>query len=296
MTDLVHLSARESTSEILAALNREGAVIVDSLVTQAEIDVVSRDLTPYLDRARAGGDEFGGFQTTRVGALMARSVGCRELALQSKVNAVCEEYLKPYCDRYQLHFTQAVQIGPGQGEQALHRDRGVWGQYLNRSIETQFSTVWAITDFTIKNGATQIVPGSHLWEADRGPEPNEIKSAVMKPGSVLFYNGSVLHGGGANESEQKRLGVHLHYTLGWLRQEENQYLSCPPEIAKEFSPELRALIGYAKGGYVLGFFSPPVGPGEGKELISPEMLFRDPEAGPLESKMSAEELIRSTQK
>ena len=90
----------------------------------------------------------------------------------------------------------------------------------------------------------------------------------------MIYNGSVMHGGGKNTTNNDyRLAVLLHYTLTWLRQEENQYLSCPPEIAKELSPELRSLMGYTKGGPVLGYYSTPGSPGEGVEVAGPESLF-----------------------
>ena len=95
----------------------------------------------------------------------------------------------------------------------------------------------------------------------------------MTAGSVLLYNGTVFHGGGSNETEDNRTGVLIHYTLNWLRQEENQYLSCPPDLAKDLTPELRRLMGYARGGPVLGFYSTPGEPGEGFELSSPESLF-----------------------
>ncbi len=162
-----------------------------------------------------------------------------------------------------------------QAQNGQDRDRGVWGGYVPRKIETQFSAIWAITDFTFENGATQIVPGSHKWDKDREPEPDEIAYAEMKAKSVLIYTGSVLHGGGENNSKESRLGVFLHYAPSWLRQEENQYLSCPPEIAKDFSPELRKLIGYSKGGYVLGFYTDPNDETGELESVSPSRLFND---------------------
>jgi ectoine hydroxylase-related dioxygenase (phytanoyl-CoA dioxygenase family) len=154
----------------------------------------------------------------------------------------------PYCDEIQLHFTKAVRIDPGETAQMLHRDRGVWGGYLTRKVETQLSTIWALDDFTAAKGATCVVPKSQSWHRDRTPEPHEVVAAEMPAGSVLVYSGSVLHGGGANDSEGARRAALLHYTLGWLRQEENQYLSCPPEVARTLSPELRRLIGYRPGG------------------------------------------------
>jgi hypothetical protein len=92
----------------------------------------------------------------------------------------------------------------------------------------------------------------------------------MPRGSVIVYSGSVFHGGGANTSNEDRIGLNLTYSLGWLRQEENQYLSCPPEIARTLTPELQALIGYAMGSYALGYYTPPLPPGAGPELVPPE--------------------------
>jgi ectoine hydroxylase-related dioxygenase (phytanoyl-CoA dioxygenase family) len=205
--------------------------------------------------------------------LMARSPKCRELALDPKINALAEKFLEPHSDGYQLHFTSAISIGPNETAQILHRDRGVWGGYVPRKIETQFSTVWAITDFTKENGATQIVPGSHKWDKTRAPMAEEIENAEMSAGSVFIYTGSVMHGGGENKTSENRLGVFLHYAPNWLRQEENQYLSCPPSIAKDLKPELRDLMGYSQGGYVLGFFTDPTDT-EGKfESVSPKKLF-----------------------
>ena len=273
MGEVKHVSIDTPIEEILNILEEDAGLIVDNFLSSESIDLIKDDLRPYLNVTRNGQDEFTGFETKRVGALMARSKTCQDLALNPLINQMVDSFLKPHCESYQLHFTSAIQIGPGESSQILHRDRGLWGGYIPRRIETQFSTVWAINDFTKENGATQVVPGSHKWDKNRQPLPEEIAYAEMKAGSVFIYTGSVLHGGGTNTTDESRLGVFLHYAPGWLRQEENQYLSCPPEVAKNFSPELRSLIGYSKGGYVLGFFSDPTDE-EGKlESVSPEKLF-----------------------
>ena len=276
MTTLPHLPATTSPETICAAIDEHGGVIVDRILDDEQLARLSSELTPYLEACPTGTNTFAGFETKRVGSLLARSATSRELAVHPLVNIASSRYLAPYCDHHQLHFTQAVSIGTGQGAQPLHRDRGVWGSVLNRSVETQFSTIWAMTDFTEANGATRIVPGSHRWDKDRHPEPHEIAAAEMTAGSVLLYNGTVLHGGGENTTAQSRVGVLIHYTLNWLRQEENQYLSCPPDVARTLSPELRRLIGYSLGGPVLGFYSTPGAPGDGVELASPERLFDGP--------------------
>ena len=273
MGEIKHVSIDTPIETILEILDEDAGLIIDNFLSDQNLESIKSDLKPYLNVTRNGQDEFTGFETKRVGALMARSKTCQDLALDPLINQMAESFLGPHCESYQLHFTSAIQIGPGESSQILHRDRGVWGGYIPRKIETQFSTVWAINDFTKENGATQVVPGSHKWHKDREPLPEEIAYAEMKAGSVFIYTGSVLHGGGTNVTEQPRLGVFLHYAPSWLRQEENQYLSCPPEVAKNFSPELRSLIGYSKGGYVLGFFTDPED-NEGRlESVSPEKIF-----------------------
>ena len=268
-----HLSSESSLEEILEALDRDAGVIIDNVLSNQQLKKIKEELNPYLLNTKEGQDDFTGFKTKRVGALMARSEECGVLALNPTINEVARKFLEPNSDGYQLHFTSAIDIAPLESKQILHRDRGVWGGYIPRKIETQLSTVWAITDFTKENGATQVVPGSQKWDKDREPLDSEICYAEMSKGSVLIYTGSVMHGGGTNNSRMNRLGVFLHYAPTWLRQEENQYLSCPPHIAKDLSPELRALMGYSKGGYVLGFFSDPESMNGELESVSPEKLF-----------------------
>ncbi|MBT5432211.1 MAG: hypothetical protein HN768_14330 [Rhodospirillaceae bacterium] len=110
-----------------------------------------------------------------------------------------------------------------------------------------------MNDFTKENGATWLVPGSHLWEEGRVPQEGDVVQAVMPAGSMLLYNGSVFHAGGANRSNGPRTGCALQYALGWLRQEENQYMACPPELARTFPRELQELMGYDLATVNLGF-------------------------------------------
>ena len=268
-----HLKANSSIEEILEVIEQDAGVIIDNLLDKNQLKNISEDLKPYLLKTKEGQDDFTGFKTKRVGALMARSAECQNLALNPIINEVSKLFFEPHSDGYQLHFTSAIDIAPGESKQIPHRDRGVWGGYIPRKIETQLSTVWAIDDFTKENGATQVVPGSHKWDRNREPKEDEICYAEMKKGSVFIYTGSVIHGGGANNSNKNRLGVFLHYAPSWLRQQENQYLSCPPHIAKDLTPELRSLMGYTKGGYVLGFYSDPEDRNGELESVSPEKMF-----------------------
>ncbi len=269
MTQLTTLPATASTKDILAVIHQDGAVVVRDLIASSEVDRVLDETRPYIDATRTGADEFSGFKTTRTGALVARSPACRELILNGSVLETARQFLAPYCARIQLHLGQIIRLMPGQPSQAIHRDRWAWGTYL-KDVEPQFNAIWAISDFTCENGATHVAPGSTRWPDDRRPKPDEVAHAEMSRGSALLYTGSVFHGGGENRSDGDRIGMNLTYTLGWLRQEENQYLSCPPEIARDLSAEMQDLLGYTLGSYALGYYTPPLPPGEGPESVGPE--------------------------
>ena len=137
--------------------------------------------------------------------------------------------------------------------------------------------MWALTEFTEENGATRVIPGSQSWDWEREPDPNDSVPVEMALGSMLVYTGSVLHGGGENRSRAPRIGMNITYVLGWLRQEENQYLSCPPDIARGLDPKLRALLGYAIGNGGLGYFSPTEAPRGHIDTLPPEVALRTEE-------------------
>ena len=110
-----------------------------------------------------------------------------------------------------------------------------------------------MTDFTEHNGATRVIPGSNLHEDKLQYGLDATIPAEMPKGSVLVYTGALYHGGGANRSDAVRAGVNITYNVSWLRQEENQYLSVPIEIAKTFDEDLQRLMGYSRGAYALGY-------------------------------------------
>ncbi|WP_374571387.1 phytanoyl-CoA dioxygenase family protein [Phenylobacterium sp.] len=274
MPALKHLSADASPEEIREILDTDGALILDHVIPRAQVDAVMAELMPYIEATPTGADDFSGVKTTRTGALVARSPQARKLVTHPAMLAGADAFLLRYCSRYQLHLTQVIRIRPGQPKQPLHRDRLAWGGWV-QGVEPQFNTIWAMTDFTEENGATQVVPGSPGWAEGRQAEPHEVGYAQMERGSVLVYSGSVIHAGGENRSGGDRIGVNITYCLGWLRQEENQYLSCPPQIARDLDPELQALLGYAMGSYALGYYTPPLPPGEGPEIVPPEHALGD---------------------
>ena len=155
---------------------------------------------------------------------------------------------------FHLHLSQVIAIGPGEPAQAVHRDQWAFDFFpFPQGYEVQCNTIWAMTDFTEENGATRVIPGSHRHADRLEYKESDTEPAEMEQGSVVFYTGALYHGGGGNRSEATRVGINLTYARSWLRQEENQYLSVPHEIARELPDDILRMIGYQRGAYALGY-------------------------------------------
>jgi ectoine hydroxylase-related dioxygenase (phytanoyl-CoA dioxygenase family) len=280
-----------TVDDIVAAIDRDGACIVRDLLSPDALARLDEDVTPLIERTEPSGDDWAGRRTKRTGGLIAQCPATHAVVMHPLVLGAANAVLRPYCERIQLNLSQIITILPGQGAQPLHRDRFVWGGSgtgfegsggLPRSIEPQFNAIWALTDFTTENGATRVVPGSHTWDDDRDARPEEIVPAEMSRGSVILYTGSVIHGGGENRSGAPRTGMTFTYSLAWLRQEENQFLSCPPDVARNLDRELADLLGYTMGNFALGFCTSPDVARRDPSSTAPEsVLGREPRASTL---------------
>ena len=232
MVTLPVLPADASVDAVEAALREAGCAVVERLVPAEQVDRIAAELEPHLLVTEPGADEFTGRNTRRTGALLARSRGFRDLAAHPLVLGALDRVLGDHATSYQLHLTQVIEIGPGEPAQLVHRDQWAFDFFeFPAGFEVECHTMWAMDDFTEENGATRVIPGSNHWEDKLRPTPEQTIAAEMPKGSVLLYLGSLYHGGGANRSTRPRRGINVGYTLSWLRQEENQYLACPPEIA-----------------------------------------------------------------
>ncbi len=250
---LKHLSADASSEQATAALREDGAVIIDELASAATMDAARSELQPYLDATPIGADEFSGFNTRRTGALIARSDTCRGLVMHPTILGTTGGLLAD-ATSFQLHLTQIIAIGPGAEAQQIHRDQWAFDFFsFPKGYEVQCNTIWAMTDFTEQNGATRVVPGSNHFEDKLQFKLEDTEAAEMKKGSVLLYTGAVYHGGGPNRSEDTRYAVNITYNRSWLRQEENQYLSVPHDIAATLPKDLLRVMGYSLGAYALGY-------------------------------------------
>ncbi len=224
-------------------LNEQGYCIVThaapvDLVHSLDWDLDARfRATPFCEGT------FYGPTTKRFGSLLKHSDKTDSLVRHKFILAMVQRVLGRYCDRVQLNLTQAVEIHPGAAEQLPHRDQDMWGGPKG-SMEYLVNVIWPLSHFKKENGATVVWPKSHIAQEKPFLPRSESVAAEMEPGSALVFLGSTLHAGGANQTKLPRRGVIVSYCLGWLRQFEAQLLIYPPEVAKRFSPELAALIGY----------------------------------------------------
>src|SRR5579863_9867838 len=248
-----HLPVSASSDEICAALADDGCVVVDRLVRPEILDEVAAELRPFTDATKFGADDFSGRRTRRTGGLIARSPKSRDLVMNPTVLGAVGKLLG-HATSFQLHLTQTIAIGPGEPAQTIHRDQWAFDFFpFPKGYEVQCNTIWAMTDFTEENGATRVIPGSNRFDDRLRFTEADTEPAEMSKGSVLFYTGSIYHGGGANRSNSIRTGINITYNVSWLRQEENQYLSVPPEIARTLPVDLLRLMGYRLGAYALGY-------------------------------------------
>jgi ectoine hydroxylase-related dioxygenase (phytanoyl-CoA dioxygenase family) len=225
--------------DVLTALDRDGYALVPGLFDVAAVAKARTELTAALDATPHGRDDFEGRRTRRVYALFAKTRALDEFALHPLVLSVLDEVL----GHYQFSSPAAIEVGPGETEQVLHADDAIYP--VPRPHAEMVATVMVPLDpFTEANGATRIVPGSHRWDEPFAPPGTPSIAAEMVPGDALFYLGSVLHGGGANQTDAPRLGTVMHYCASWLRSGENHVLAVPPEQAAELPDRLQELLGY----------------------------------------------------
>jgi ectoine hydroxylase-related dioxygenase (phytanoyl-CoA dioxygenase family) len=252
---------------ITDALRADGAVLVDRFVPEATVDAVNAEVADAVAAAEPGMrtinpmiQAFFGPCTKHVSALAAVSpTFANEVMTHHTYRHLCDEILLPSCSRYRLNLGHLIARGPGAEAQIPHRDEDVWPHFPRPHDELQIASLLALVDFRADNGATRVVPGSHRWPRERQPLDDEIVAAEVPAGGAVMYLGSTIHFAGTNgTADEWRLGVHVSYTLGWLRTEENNSLAVPPAVARTLSPTAQELLGYAihdaiaEGGGYLG--------------------------------------------
>jgi ectoine hydroxylase-related dioxygenase (phytanoyl-CoA dioxygenase family) len=235
--DAATIDAR--TAEIAA----DGYTVLERAIEPALIaELVARlDQLEELFRVTPADNDFEGARTVRIYNLLALGAVFERVPVHEHVLSLVERVLDPGC---LVSSLSSISILPGETAQPIHADDQLI-PLPKPHVATVCNSMWALTDFTEANGATRVIPGSHL--ADHSPEygaPYDSVAAEMPAGSVLVWHGSLWHGGGANTTDDRRIGLAMNYCAGWIRQQENQQLGVPRDVAARFSPRLRELCGY----------------------------------------------------
>lgn len=244
MTAIQTFTSQSAIAEIIAAMEADGAIVIADALSHDQLATLRQDAERELAKTTTCQGHFLGYSTRRVATMVAKSPVCQTTALYPPVMRIMDHFLLPHCDRYQLNLSQLIAIGPGEKRQLMHADDPMFPFDHDPSMQVMINTMWMLDDFTKANGATHIVPGSHMWPRDRQATESETVQAEAPAGACLVWLGSLRHGGGANHTHADRRGIVMSYNLGWLKQGENPYLSIPIDIVRSYPEDLQRLIGY----------------------------------------------------
>jgi ectoine hydroxylase-related dioxygenase (phytanoyl-CoA dioxygenase family) len=235
----------------LARIEASGFSVIEGVFDDAfaecllgELDRLAREQDIGL-----GPNDFEGYKTRRIYNLLAHGEIWQQIPVHDRVLPVVEGVLDRGC---LISSLSSIDLGPEESAQMLHADDQLL-PIARPHDAIVCNTMWALTDFSEGNGATRLIPGSHrAVTAPLLDARHESIAAVMPRGSVLVWHGSLWHGGGANQTTARRVGIAMNYCAGFIRQQENQQLGIPREIARTFSPRLRELAGYGVYNHLIG--------------------------------------------
>jgi ectoine hydroxylase-related dioxygenase (phytanoyl-CoA dioxygenase family) len=229
--------------ESLRQIDEVGYTVLEDVIEPDLLDAVAEDLD-RLERELAvvpASNAFEGTRTVRIYNLLAHGPNFARIPVHPAVLPVVEGVLDP---GLLVSSLSSIAIGPGETPQPIHADDQIM-PLPKPHPATVCNTMWALTDFTEANGATRLVPGSH--RADHSPDLTtsyDTVPAEMRRGSVLVWHGSLWHGGGANTTDRRRVGIAMNYCAGYIRQQENQQLGLPLDVVRTFPPRLQELCGF----------------------------------------------------
>jgi len=230
----------------LAEIAEQGYTVLPDVLSSAQVEQILDSVrkisaqVPYAKPDSGESDRAKGSAAHRLRNLISRGAEFRELAMLAPVSTIVETLLKP---GYLLFSSAINDVGPNERHQRLHTDDMLVTYPRPLAEPVTVNSVWALSDFTAENGATRVVPESHL-SAHR-PSEKEAIPVEMTRGSVLIYHGSLWHQAGANiTSDDRRIAMILAYCARYIRPYENQMKLIPLEEARNMTAAERQLIGF----------------------------------------------------
>ncbi|KAI1637427.1 hypothetical protein F4809DRAFT_640482 [Biscogniauxia mediterranea] len=254
---LQQVNPSECHDAILRALREDGAVIIKGLFTKDQVRRLSEEVQPAVDKLQAGGKhtdewakDFHGDNTKRLNNVVSLSKTFREKIMEEDlIHQLCEEIYLKDAGGYWMNSAQVIDIGPASKAQPLHRDQWQFPIFTRcgpDAPEASVNFVVALTEFSDENGATRVIPGSHQWgDFQENGSPEDTIPAEMEPGDACFITGKVVHGGGANRTEDRtRRGITLVFQCSYLTPEEAYPFLVDREVARTLSPRAQRMIGF----------------------------------------------------
>jgi ectoine hydroxylase-related dioxygenase (phytanoyl-CoA dioxygenase family) len=234
-------------------MRRDGYTIIEDFLGAADLARFRAETAPHLGR-HLGRNPFEGHLTERVYTLVARGRLFEDIAADPRLMTLIGAFLRP---GFLLSASHAIDIKPGEAAQSLHTDDSFYPIPRPRPA-IGISVIGAIDPFTAENGATIVYPGSHLWADPRGAALTDAvaggespaasddgaRRLVMPAGAVAVFQGTLLHGAGANRSAAPRLAFTNQYCEPWARTQENFYLAVPRDRVRGMAPAVQTLLGY----------------------------------------------------
>ena len=231
-----------TTEEHVARIAEHGYTVVEGVLDGGAVDALVEDLARIeaVEDIRPSTNAFEGTNTLRAYNLLRHGPLWESIPVHPTVLPIVEGVLDPGC---LVSSLSSIRIRPGETTQPIHADDQLI-PLTQPHPPVVCNTMWALTDFTDANGATRLVPDSHLRDKPHFGGDYETVPAEMRRGDVLVWHGSLWHGGGANTTHVDRIGIAMNYCAGWVRQQENQQLGLSPELVGSFVPRLQELVGY----------------------------------------------------
>jgi len=245
-------------------LDRDGYVILDRLLSESYCD----EIVSAFDRIEAEHDikpmemDFAGRNTTRIFNLLQYDDIFQDIPLNPAYLGLAERYIDREC---LMSAYDSSTIGPGEPQQPIHADNW-WLDGRRFDFPFMLGTIFCLTDFTEANGATNLVPGTHKWTAAEisyesdDPDYKQVPGghpagygtrwtpiiAEAPKGSVIVYDVRLLHGAGANRTNERRPSIIMNYIQGWMRQCDNFIAGTEMEKLRSFPPRLQQLCGLGR--------------------------------------------------
>ena len=302
MNELPRVTPDVEPTELADLFDLHGGVIVENMLSPEELEIIKSEILPMVRQSPSGQDEFEGKYTTRTGGLIARSPQIRKLVANPLILALVAAIFGDDT-AFQVNQGQLIAIGPGESPQPIHRDDWLYANFpFPLGYTGIIQSMWALTPFTKENGATLYVPESHKlpeltqvvrkgnrdrldYSMNSDPEtmrftPDDAVQMLMEAGSVALWSGKLYHGGGNNVSDHVRWGMNIGYTRGWIRQEENQYVSLTAKDLENIDDDMARLLGWNRSGYGHGYAGDMQDPLDVARGRDGHQGFGDPELAP----------------